>query len=67
MASAQEYMEMMSTRQLQAILREECNGQGDLPLNAILDICEILSRRIPDAPSIDHSIRQLCRQYLGEL
>lgn len=66
MESAQEYMEMMSTRQLQAILREECDGQGSLPLYAILDICEILSRRIPDSPSIDQLIRQLCCQYLTE-
>ena len=66
MASAQEYLEMMSTRQLQAILREERNGQGNLPLYAVLDICEILSQRIPDAPGIDQLIRQLCRHYLME-
>lgn len=66
MASAKDYMEMMSTRQLQAILREECDGQGSLPLYAILDICEILSQRIPDALSIDCLVRQLCRHYLTE-
>ena len=64
MASVSEYLEMMSTEQLQALLREEYNGRGSLPLLAILDICQILSRRLPDTPSVDQLIRQLCEQYL---
>lgn len=64
MASANEYLEMMSTQQLQALLREEYNGRGSLPLLAILDICEILSRRLPDTPTVDQLVCQLCGQYL---
>lgn len=64
MATAKEYMEKLSTEQLQALLREEYKGRGNLPTLAILDICEILSTRLPDVPTPDQIVRQLCRQYL---
>lgn len=67
MPNAREYCEMMSTEQLQALLREEYNGRGSLPIPAILDICEILSQRDPEKPSAEQLIRQLCGQYLGEV
>ena len=66
MASAIEYLEMLSTCQLQALLREECEGRGNLPRYAILDICDVLSQRLPDVPTVDQLLRQLCGQYLGE-
>lgn len=64
MASLREYCEMMSTEQLQALLREEYNGRGSLPMQAILDICDILSERDPDKPTVEQLLHQLCVQYL---
>lgn len=64
MATFREYCEMMSTEQLQAILREECDGHGNLPVQAILDICGILAERNPNKPDLDQLLRQLCAQYL---
>ena len=64
MASMREYCEMMSTEQLQALLREEYNGRGSLPPSVILDICDILSQRDPGKPDATHLLRQLCGQYL---
>lgn len=64
MASMREYCEMMSTEQLQALLREEYNGRGCLPTSVILDICNILSQRDPNKPDAAHLLRQLCGQYL---
>ena len=64
MASFREYCEKMSTEQLQALLREEYNGRGSLHIYGILDICDVLSQRLPDVPTVEQLIRQLCRQYL---
>lgn len=66
MASAREYCKMLSTEQLQALLREEYNGRGSLPVLLILDICDILAERDPEKPSAEQLIRQLCRQYFPE-
>ena len=64
MASMREYCEMMSTEQLQALLREEYNGRGSLPTSAILEICDILSVRDPTKPTPLQLLRHLCEQYL---
>lgn len=64
MASLKEYCENLSTSQLRSLLREECEGRGNLPVQAILDICEILSQREPDKPSVKEVLCQLCRAYL---
>lgn len=64
MASFLEYCENMSTEQLQALLREEYRGCGNLPIPAILDVCSVLSTRDPSKPSVELLLRQLCGQYL---
>ena len=64
MASLQEYCEKLSTTQLQALLREECAGRGELPPEGILAICEILSRRCPELPTVRQTLLELCRAYL---
>jgi len=64
MASMREYCEMLSTEQLQALLREEYNGRGSLTALAILDICNILSQRDSSKPDATQLLRQLCGQYL---
>ena len=63
MASVQEYLEMLSTSQLQAILREECEGRGNLPIESILMICDILSQRNSRLPAIRASLLDVCRKY----
>lgn len=65
MVSVQEYCEMMSTSQLEALLLEECENRGTLPTDVILLICQILSRRNPELPSVEDSIRELCRKYFA--
>ncbi len=64
MASLQEYLEMLSTSQLKAVLREECEGRGDLPPDALLTICRILSDRDTQLPSPKETLLNLCRSYL---
>lgn len=64
MVSIRQYCEMMSTEQLQSLLREEYHGQGSLPTSAILEIRDILSQRDPSKPDAAQLIRQLCEQYL---
>ena len=61
MASLREYCEKMSDTQLQALLREECEGRGNLPREAVLTICEILAQRMPERPGVDSILRDLCR------
>lgn len=64
MASFREYAEKFSTSQLQALLREECAGRGALATETILDICDILSQRDPELPTVRELILNLCRCYL---
>ncbi len=64
MATIQDYLRKLSTTQLQALLREECEGRGNLPLEAVLDICEVLAERKPQCPAVKDVILQLCSVYL---
>lgn len=64
MATLREYCEKMSATQLRALLLEECEGRGSLPLESILMICDILARRDPEKPSVEQVLRDLCRVYL---
>ncbi len=64
MAAIQDYLQRLSTTQLQALLREECEGRGDLPMEAVLSICEVLSERNPKYPAAKDVILHLCRAYL---
>ncbi len=64
MASVKEYLEMLSTSQLQALLREECEGKGNLPLDAILLICQTLSGRDPTLPTPRQILLNLCQCYI---
>ena len=66
MASLKEYCEKLSTSQLQAILREDCEGRGNLSVDTILLICEILAERVPTKPPVLDKIYELCRPYLDE-
>ena len=64
MASMQEYLSMMSTTQLKSLLRDECAGVGSLPVDAILAICDILSQRDLDMPTLKTVIIKICEEYL---
>ena len=64
MASLQEYCEMMSTSQLQALLREEIAGRGRLPEETILLICDVLARREARFPPVKSVLQKLCQAYL---
>ena len=64
MASMQEYLSMMSTAQLKSLLRDESAGLGSLPVDAIFAICDILSQRDPDMPTLKTVIRKICEVYL---
>lgn len=66
MASLREYCEELSTSQLRALVREECEGRGELPIETIMTICEILAARNPNLPSVKQSILNMCRIYLEE-
>lgn len=65
MASLREYCDHLSSTQLQALLREEWEGRGALPAEAILAICEILSQRHPELPTVKQTLLNLCRAYLA--
>ncbi len=64
MATVQEYLRKLSTTQLRALLREECEGRGELPVLAILQICEVLSERDIKQPTVKEIILQMCMKYL---
>lgn len=64
MATVQEYLRKLSTSQLQALLREECEGRGALPEQTILELCEILAERDPNKPTVKQIRLDLCRCYL---
>ena len=66
MASFREYANRFSNAQLQALLREECAGRGALATESILDICDILSQRNPEMPTVRDLILSLCRCYLEQ-
>ncbi len=64
MAAIQDYLQKLSTTQLQALLREECEGRGSLPIEGVLSICEALAERNSQYPAVKDTILHLCRQYL---
>ena len=69
MASLKEYCEKLSTSQISptfALLREDCEGRGNLTVDTILLICDILAERIPTKPPVLDKIHELCRCYLDE-
>ncbi len=64
MAAIQDYLQKLSTTQLQALLREECEGRGTLSVEAVLDICEVLAERQPQYRTVKDLILQRSRTYL---
>lgn len=64
METVQEYLRKLSKTQLQALLREECEGRGALPELAILQICEILSERDETLPTVKQTLLKVCQIYL---
>ena len=47
MSTVREYCEKLTTGQLKAILRADCEGRNELEVDALLDICSILAEREP--------------------
>ena len=47
MASVRQYLEKKSTEELQAILRADCRGRFEIPLDTVLLICDIIRDRNP--------------------
>lgn len=64
MATVQEYLRKLSTTQLQALLREECEGRGALTEMTILELCEVLVERNQNLPTVKQTLLELCRAYL---
>ena len=47
MASIREYLEKKPTEELQGILRSDCRGRFEIPLDTVLLICDIIRSRNP--------------------
>lgn len=47
MATIREYLAKKSTEELQAILRADCLGRFEIPLDTVLLICDIIRDRNP--------------------
>ena len=47
MATIREYLAKKSTEELQAILRADCRGRFEIPLDTVLLICDIIRDRNP--------------------
>lgn len=65
MSSLQEYCKKLSTEQLEALLREYCEGSGDLSVDMALTICSVLAEREPQLPDAREAFRCFCRNYLS--
>ena len=65
MSSLQEYCKKLSTEQLEALLREYCEGSGDLSVDVALTICSVLAERDPQLPDAREAVRCFCRNYLS--
>ena len=47
-----------------SMLREELEGRGNLPVEIILQICQVLAKRDAGFPSYRDSVLQMCKNYL---
>ena len=65
MSSLQEYCKKLSTEQLEALLREYCEGSGDLSVDVALTIYSVLAERDPQLPDAREAFRCFCRNYLS--
>lgn len=65
MSSLQEYCKKLSAEQLEALLREYCEGSGDLSVDVALTICSVLAERDPQLPDAREAFRCFCRNYLS--
>lgn len=63
MASEREYLEKMSTEQLEALLVQESYGRALIPLSTIYLLCRILSRRTPIRGTAKDIFLEFARQY----
>ena len=63
MASEREYLEKMSTMQLDALLFQELFGREQMRLASILITCEILARREPYRGSAKYIFLEFASRY----
>lgn len=63
MASEREYLEKMSTGQLDYFLNLEAYGRNRLTLSSIYLICEILARRDPVRGTARDIFQEFARQF----
>ena len=66
MATVREYCNKLSTSQLEALLREDCAGRGNLSMEAILIICDILVERNPSKTPVREKFLEFCKYYLND-
>ena len=64
--SIREYCEKMSTEQLQAILRQYCDGIQNISVDAVLEICQILAEREEREIDVKAEFLRFCQNFLPE-
>ena len=66
MASIREYLEKKETEELRGILRADCRGRFEIPLDAVLLICDITRERNPRKPDPWQAYSEFLEQYLTD-
>ena len=57
----------MTTEQLQELLRQDFDDTNPLPLDSVLEICKLLTHRIPPRRSAEEAWEEFCKHYLPEV
>ena len=66
MRSERNYEEM-STEELHEILRQDIDGEVELPIDTFLEICTIAAARTPAPHTPEEAWAQFCKYYLPEV
>jgi len=61
----QEYYEKLSDEELREILRQDLRDDSCYPLETIMIICEILTKRHPPEISAEESFRRFLQKYFA--
>lgn len=64
MADLRQHFESMSSEQLTHLLREDCAGRQELPLETLILICNILAERDPHKTDVKGAYRRFIQYYL---
>ena len=66
MASIREYLENKEAEELQGILRADCRGRFEIPLDTVLLICDIIRERNPWKPDPWQAYGEFLENYLTD-